>query len=604
MRFRNLTAFCCIALFAACSNEGAAGNTQIDLTIGTDPSTTSEELGFEADRVDYRITCAGTVPGTLPIPPDSTGGDYDYGDSVDISGSFEIVDDQDDLTPPVWTTVTNLPPGDCTATLVVFRDGTVVCEGSQDFTVVEDATTTVDISLVCSLAIDLPDGMGDTDGDFQFDVGNVCPKIFNFSPIPRVIPDGDSSTIIQTLAFDLDGTCGDRCDPQTCDFENPPNCIPGPDVGLVPTLSAFVGTFDDPNALIAHYNCDPYFPGPIEICVDVSDGDLDCDKSACTVVVCPDPCKDVVCIDDNNECTAEYCDPALGQCVSEIAPDGIACQNCQYTCDVGVCDPGVPFVGIQTGPNMPFTGLSPTIVNQTYVNPYTGFMFSKSGGAVNHNISTYEGDGSTAIDTIFGTPMGDWLLLNDPTVAPQTVCGVEQFVMGNSGDFAHFADKFIVTIDMTHTGGRGPDTIWANGGDDFLDGQDGPDLLDGGPGNDQVSGARGPDHITMGRTHGFDSISGGQGEDTLTINALQSQILIAPSVNSPSYQFDIYYVGTLLAEVTEVEVLELMDGSIDLMACVGGVCTLCGDDALNGGEECDDGNLTNGDGCASDCTVE
>ena len=30
----------------------------------------------------------------------------------------------------------------------------------------------------------------------------------------------------------------------------------------------------------------------------------------------------------------------------------------------------------------------------------------------------------------------------------------------------------------------------------------------------------------------------------------------------------------------------------------------CGDGNLDGGEECDDGNNTNGDSCASDCTIE
>jgi fibro-slime domain-containing protein len=33
-------------------------------------------------------------------------------------------------------------------------------------------------------------------------------------------------------------------------------------------------------------------------------------------------------------------------------------------------------------------------------------------------------------------------------------------------------------------------------------------------------------------------------------------------------------------------------------------CYVCGDDTLDPGEECDDGNLTDGDGCAADCTLE
>ncbi len=49
------------------------------------------------------------------------------------------------------------------------------------------------------------------------------------------------------------------------------------------------------------------------------------------------------------------------------------------------------------------------------------------------------------------------------------------------------------------------------------------------------------------------------------------------------------------------------DASIDLTTCTGSapdICNLCGNDALNGGEGCDDGNNVDGDGCAADCTAE
>ena len=123
MRSRNFVVLCCIAVLAACSPSGVAGNTDITLTIGPDLGAQDGEPAFEADRVDYRITCGGSGPGSAPIPPTSTGGTYDYDDSVDVSGAFEIVDAD---TTPVWYTVTDLPPGDCTATLSVYRDGAVV----------------------------------------------------------------------------------------------------------------------------------------------------------------------------------------------------------------------------------------------------------------------------------------------------------------------------------------------------------------------------------------------------------------------------------------------------------------------------------------------
>jgi cysteine-rich repeat protein len=600
MRSRNLAVICCVGLLASCGQEGAAGNTQIDLTIGTEPGTTSEELAFEADRVDYRITCVGTDPGTLPIPLDSTSGDYVYDDSIDISGALEIVDDQDELTPPVWTTVTDLPPGDCTATLSVYRNGSIVCDGSQDFTVVEDNTTMLSITLVCSLSVDTPDADGDADGGFQFEVGNECPKIFNLAAIPRVIPNGQSSALIQTLALDLDGTCGSNCNPQTCDDANPPVCTPGPDNGFVTTLDAFVGTFDDPSSTLTTYHCDPWFPGLIEICTNVSDGDLDCDKERCTSLVCPDPCEGVVC-DDGNECTAESCDPQTGTCQFDVAPDGIACDSCNSTCQAGVCDPGAPFIAAQNGSIMPFVG-NYRLFGTAYANPYSDFYFVLPVSLVFYNNTTYKGVGLN--DTITGTPSGDYLLLNDPFRGfPQSVCGVETFLAGSGGDFAHFADLFINTIPMTFQGHNANDVIWANSGDDFLDGGNGNDLLDGGPGNDVILGGNGMDHITMGHDNGVDSVFGGTGFfDDMSVNALASQITILPAANG-SYEFDIFYNGTWIAQIVQIEEFFTMNAMIDLTACVAGVCNLCGDGVLNGGEECDDGNLIDGDSCPSNCII-
>jgi cysteine-rich repeat protein len=597
MRSLNLSALVCIGLCASCAQQGSVGNTEINLTIGTDFGPQDGEAAFEADRVDYRITCVGTVPGTFPIPPDATGGVVDYDDSVEISGSFEIIDGQD---PPVWNTIMDLPPGDCTASLTVYRGGEVVCEGAQGFTVVENGTTKIDIKLLCSLSVNIGDGAGDADGEFQFTVGNECPKIFDFRAIPAVIPLGESSAIIQTIARDLDGTCGSNCDPQTCDDANPPNCTPGPDPGLTLELSTLVGTFDDSTAAITNYNCDPAFPGPMQVCVDVSDGDLDCDKAQCTVVECPDPCEGIVC-DDGNECTADYCDPATELCVFDVAPDDIACASCSGTCQASVCDLGSPFVGAQSAPIMPFVGAF-RFVNGPYLNPYDGFFVVLPLTYVFRNTTTYFGP--TVNDAILGTHTGDFLFLSDPFfIAPQTVCDVEQFLAGNGGDFAHFADKYINTIPMQFFGNNANDILWANAGDDFLDGGRGNDILDGGPGSDIILGGLGIDLITMGHDNGTDSVFGGSGPDQLSINALASQITIAPAAN-PSYEFDIFYLSTWIAQVTEVEELITIDTTTDLTTCVAGVCPLCGNGVLNGGEECEDGNLVNGDGCASDCTVE
>ncbi|TFH26792.1 MAG: DUF4215 domain-containing protein [Myxococcales bacterium] len=107
----------------------------------------------------------------------------------------------------------------------------------------------------------------------------------------------------------------------------------------------------------------------------------------------------------------------------------------------------------------------------------------------------------------------------------------------------------------------------------------------------------------MGHDDGTDTVFGGTGQDQLSINALASQITIAPAAN-PSYEFDIFYLSTWIAQVTEVEELITIDTTTDLTTCVAGVCPLCGNGVLNGGEECEDANLVSGDGCASNCTVE
>ena len=597
MRSQTLATLLCIALFSACAEDGVVGNTDIRLTIGTEFGPQDGEAAFEADRVDYRITCTGSAPGTAPIPPNGTGGDYVYDDSVDVSGAFEIIDANN---PPVWQTIMDLPPGDCTISLSVFRNGQMACVGSDAFTVLSEATTQVDITLLCDLSVDIPDGTGDTGGEFQFEIGNECPKLFDFSAHPQLVPLGQLSTLVQTVAQDIDGTCGDNCDPQTCDFANPPNCTPGPDPGLTISLSALVGTFDDPNAAVTNYNCDPHFPGPIQICTTVSDGDLDCDKSQCFAVDCPDPCDGVIC-DDGNECTADRCDPVTETCVFEQAPDDIACSDCNGTCQAGVCDLGLPFTAANNAAVMPLIGAY-RFVQGAHLNPYSGFYILLPTTYVFYNTSTYKGVGTN--DAITGTPSGDFLFVSDPFfVAPQTFCGVERFLAGSAGDFARFSDKYINLISMNIQGQNANDVIWANSGDDFIDGGNGNDILDGGPGNDVILGGAGQDDITMGYDNGIDSVFGGPGSDRLSINALASQITIAPAGNA-GYEFDIFYLANWIAQIAQVEELSTMDASIDLTACVAGVCNLCGDGVLNGGEECDDGNLADSDGCASDCTQE
>jgi len=263
----NTGAGTCAVGGAACSNDPLEA-----CAVGTGPcnptDTTSCELGFAIDRVDYRITCDDGNPGAPIAPAQYTGSPplYDpcdttgdcalgsecsttadaaaigaasgmaglcaiptmFDDTVDITGQFETVDTR---VPPVWQTVTDLPPGLCTVTLSVLNsEDEVACVGSQQLTILEDSVTKYDIVLVCSLSVDLPDGIADVDGQFLFITGNLCPKTYTLNAIPSTV---DILTIpprseIQFRASDPDDGCGTECDPETCSGANPPVCTPSP----------------------------------------------------------------------------------------------------------------------------------------------------------------------------------------------------------------------------------------------------------------------------------------------------------------------------------------------------------------------------------------
>ena len=605
--FIRMAVLSCIALSAACAGDtpqgDVSGETEVNLVI-SDPTTEPEELLLLIDVVSYRITC----PDSALTPS--------YDDSIDATGNLEV-DADADADAPVWEMFTDLPLSECTIALWVFYEDEVICSGSQLLQIYEDGNpltpNKADVVLECSLSVNPPSGDAEIDGSFDFVHGNYCPQVFWLGSYPSTDP---LVMNIQTSSMDVDNSCGQNCDPQTCDFTtNPPTCSHATDPRAVTsTLSAPAGngTFGDRLALDTTYACDPLLPGPTEICVLVSDGDNDCDRMRCMTIVCPDLCEGVDCEDfDENrspiECTRDRCDPIDGTCSNEPAPDGIACANCSSTCYAGACqeDPAVPFTAVQVGSALngilAFDG-DPQQVNMTLVNPYSGASLPIS-GPFNYNISSYLGD--TLNDVLLGTNLGDFLLVQDP-IGTQRICGVETILAQNSFDAMILADSSIILGDMVIEGGNSPDLVWANAGNDTLILNNGADFADGGPGDDIIEGGNGNDIVTLWPGSGFDSISGGMGAvDRVEIDAIQSQILISP--NDTGYEFDIFYLGTRMAQIREVELLVMNDAVIDLATCTGvatDVCNLCGNDALNGSEGCDDGNNVDGDGCTADCVAE
>ncbi|MGB5812392.1 MAG: hypothetical protein WBG86_17775 [Polyangiales bacterium] len=99
---------------------------------------------------------------------------------------------------------------------------------------------------------------------------NLCPMLFVLNAIPSVIPEGQTSTLVQSRGQDTDA-------------------LPIP---LELSLRALWGTISDdeniqePNNVVsqdATYTCDR--PGETEICVDATDGA--CEKTLCIEVDCP-----------------------------------------------------------------------------------------------------------------------------------------------------------------------------------------------------------------------------------------------------------------------------------------------------------------------------
>jgi cysteine-rich repeat protein len=605
-------------LISACSDgqqSSKVSNTAVELVISDLDDPSADVLPL-IDFVSYRINCpeSGLTP---------------FDNSVDLNGNFAVNEEAD---PPVWQVVMSLPLSTCTVSFWVFYEEQVICSGTEIVTILEAsnpaAPSKVSLDIVCQLSVDPPSGPVEIDADFDFIDGNFCPKLNWVGALPIDVPPGNPTTTLEVSAFDPDETCGLNCDPRTCDFTvNPPECTSGVDPGFSAQFFApsGLGSFSltsaagTPLEAESVYTCDLDAPGLTEICVTVTDGDGACDKTRCVTIDCPSRCDDIVCVEDDNECTRVRCDPDIGECVYDDVPNGIACDSCTSTCQSGACDAGTPFVAEQNAVNMSFVGTL-QLLNQTIVNPYSGEEVELIGEYL-VNTSSYRGVSSD--DTLFGTNQGDVLFVEDP-VGSQRICGVENLRSENGFDVAILANEYIELEDMTIVGGAGADFIWANVGDDNISGNGGEDIIDGGPGNDQINGGPGEDQLTgglgddtidggaaddsltMGADEGFDSIDGGAGTDRLDVKAAQDLLRVTVAAN-PSYEFDVWLDTLPIAEIRNIEFLRTTDTLILLPDCTGpatDACNLCGNGVPNGGEQCDDGGNVDGDGCASDCTLE
>ena len=267
-----------VALGGCASETHGSGELSVNLIVG-DTNVTS---------VSFEITC-------------------DSG--VNLSGELNVNDEQD---PPVWASVMDLPPGDCTITMTAFDDtGAPLCAGSADFTVVENETVKVNLVLTCQVGGVDPVGNVDIDVTFEVVEGNNCPRVHLLNVVPDEVPEGGS--VVTVWVSDGDGDA------------------------LTTILSATGGSFVDAMAQSTLYTCDDASGGQT-VSVTVSDGDTACDHSKSFDVTCPgvNLCDGVTCDDDGNECTDEACNPATGQCETTNNTD--PCDGGNGTCNAGVCE--------------------------------------------------------------------------------------------------------------------------------------------------------------------------------------------------------------------------------------------------------------------------
>jgi len=90
---------------------------------------------------------------------------------------------------------------------------------------------------------------------------NTCPVIRDFTANPTAIPAGDTDTLIVVDASDPDG---DR---------------------VFTRLNGETGVFEDREASETTFTCGD--SGPVELCVDVTDGNPECEETRCITVQCP-----------------------------------------------------------------------------------------------------------------------------------------------------------------------------------------------------------------------------------------------------------------------------------------------------------------------------
>ncbi|MGB8223183.1 MAG: hypothetical protein WCF10_11395, partial [Polyangiales bacterium] len=208
--------------------------------------------------------------------------------------------------------VFGLPPGEgyLVELEAVDESGEVTCKGDAQFDVEVGVATDVMVFLNCKR----PTRLGGVRVNGKF---NICAELSKVVVSPLQTSVGNN--------IDLSA--------QTIDVE-------GDAVAIM--WSATGGSIGDSSAAQTTYTCGEV--GQQSITVTVSDDDFEyCMADWTVAVTCVegqgDLCEGVTCEDDGNECTAESCNPATGQCESANVDDGTECDGGAGVCMSGECAP-------------------------------------------------------------------------------------------------------------------------------------------------------------------------------------------------------------------------------------------------------------------------
>jgi len=179
----------------------------------------------------------------------------------------------------------------------------------------------------------------------------------------------------------------------------------------------------------------------------------------------------------------------------------------------------------------------------------------------------------------------------DEIVGDDDPLGLATSPLGTPGDDkieGYRGDDFVVGDagnDIMKESRNGADIMFGGAGDDTMDGGDDPDEMYGMTGDDTMKGGKGND--VMFGNWGNDDIRGGDGDDFIDCGE-----------DPDGLDEDIARVTE--GEDTWVNCETVLDEKTGLPIVVG----ICGDGTLNVGEQCDDGNNIEGDGCSAICVLE